>query len=108
MNEVTVLQKLLLPSDTDWDIIGVEINESESVIIVDVSYNKSSVLHEECEYSIYDYRPCRLWRHLDLWQYKTYLRARIPRYSIQGKVVSLEVSWAAPKERITELLEKKR
>ena len=108
MNEVTVLQKLLLPLDKDWDIVGVEIQELESVIIVDVSYNKSSVLHEECEFSIYDYRPSRLWRHLDLWQYKTYLRARIPRYSIQGKIVSLDVSWADTKERITELLEKKR
>lgn len=108
MNEVTVLQKLLLPSDKDWDIVGVEIQESESIIIVDVSYNKSFVLHESKECPIYDYRASRLWRHLDLWQYKTYLRARIPRYSIQEKVVSLEVSWADAKERITELLEKKR
>ena len=45
-------------------------------------------------YSIYDHRPSRNWRHLDLWQYKTYIPARLPRYKDDiGFYHTIEVPW---------------
>jgi hypothetical protein len=44
-----------------------------------------------------------------MWQYKTYIKARIPRCKLpDGKYASVQVPWADAKERMTELLEKKR
>ncbi|MFI3269219.1 MAG: hypothetical protein SNJ09_04675 [Rikenellaceae bacterium] len=43
-----------------------------------------------------------------MWQYKTYICARTPRYTIDNKVVSIDVPWADIHDRMTELLEKKR
>lgn len=108
MKDREVLQHLLLPHNKDWDVVDIEFREEQSEIIVDINYNKTTVSQFGVSYPIYDYRPIRIWRHLDLWQYSTYLRARIPRYESFGKVVSAPVPWAQEHERITNLLEKKR
>ena len=51
----------------------------------------------------------RVWRHLDMWQYKTFIKARIPRCKIADrKYASVQVPWADAGERMTDLLEKKR
>ena len=44
----------------------------------------------------YDTRK-RTWRHLDIWQYKTYIHCEVPRLDCgDGKPVTAEVPWAAP------------
>ena len=45
-----------------------------------------------------EHSPECTWRHLDLWQCKTFITARIPRYLVDGKVVSLEVPCHNAKE----------
>lgn len=110
MNKTTeeVLESLLLPVGSDWKIANVNIDDSNECIYVDVKYDSDTVTVAGKRFPIFDLRPERTWRHLDLWQYKTYIRARIPRYKPEGKPISLEVPWADPLERITSLLEKKR
>ena len=71
MEEKDVLQQILLPTTKEWDIIGVKVNERNCEIFVDIGYNRSVVSVDSQDYPIYDYRPSRQWRHLDLWQYKT-------------------------------------
>ena len=45
--------------------------------------------------NIYDYAPVRQWRHLDILQYKTYIRARLPRVKdSSGKVITTSAPWA--------------
>jgi transposase len=57
---------------------------------------------------IHDYRKYRRWRHLDILQYKTFIKARIPRVKDKdGKVKSVPVYWAEEKERHTYLFEKR-
>jgi len=48
----------------------------------------------------------RSWRHLNFWQYATYLTARVPRVKGEdGKVTQVEVPWARPGSGFTALLE---
>ncbi|MFC4023514.1 helix-turn-helix domain-containing protein [Oceanobacillus longus] len=40
----------------------------------------------------------RTWRHLDFWQYRTILHARMPRVKCEscGKILTVEIDWARP------------
>ena len=49
----------------------------------------------------------RKWRHLDLWQYKTYIKASVPRIKTPEGIISMEVPWADNFSRISGLFEKK-
>ena len=62
---------------------------------------RDSVLVDGAEYPIRDFRHERRWRHLDLWQYKTILDARVPRYRVGGKVKSIDAPWALPTSRLS-------
>ncbi len=87
---------------------GCPFGRSES-IYVEVEYSKPDIVIAGKHFPIYDFRPERVWRHLDMWQYKTYIKARIPRCKLpDGKYASVQVPWADAGERMTELLEKKR
>lgn len=108
MNTQEILEHVLLPQGSPWRVESVDVDESQLSIYIDIKYNEPSVLSEGESYAIYDLRKMRTWRHLDLWQYKTYLRARIPRYKKGDKVISIDVPWAEVSERMTELFEKKR
>ena len=108
MCDKEILQSILLPMSSEWEVTKVKVDESTESIYVYVHYTSIDVLRNGIHYSIYDHRPLREWRHLDLWQYKTYICARIPRYIIDSKVVSLDVPWSDVHNRMTELLEKKR
>jgi len=56
---------------------------------------------------IYDHAPERTWRHLDSCQFKTYLKARVPRVHCEEHgVKTVRVSWAEPKSRFTLLFER--
>ena len=104
-----ILQNLLLHNDNNWEIETVTCNDDDEEIRVKLHYRWKSVTVQSGTYPIYDYRHERNWRHLDLWQYKTYLDASIPRYKdSEGKVVSVEVPWALPNSRMSWLMEKKR
>lgn len=104
-----ILKKLLLPRAESWNIDNVEVNETAEEIHVFLTYDRGVVVDKGIEYPIYDFRHERIWRHLDLWQYKTFIHAAIPRYRNScGNIVSIEVPWAGATDRISELLKKKR
>jgi len=103
-----ILKNLLLPNNDDWEIAEVTCDDDAEEIHVTLRYVLSDVVIAGKHHPIYDYRQERNWRHLDLWQYKTFIDARIPRYWDKGNIVSVEVPWALPKSRLTGLMEKKR
>jgi len=107
-NVQDILASLLLPEDSDWQVESFEKNEANESIYVKVRFSKPEVTVAGMKFPIYDFRPERTWRHLDLWQCQTYITARIPRYRVDGKIMSLEVPWADAGERMTSMLEKKR
>jgi transposase len=103
-----ILEKILLPVSKGWEISGVSIDETIQEIYVDLKYVDKTVIVDSVEYPIYDHRKERSWRHLDLWEYKTFLRARVPRYKHESGIKTIDVPWADEVERMTYLLEKKR
>ena len=103
-----ILEKILLPINSDWAISDVRVDEFLEEIYVVLSYKLPHIEADGNSYCIYDHRPERRWRHLDLWQYKTFISARLPRYKDEkGFYHSIEVPWAEPNEQMTVLLEKK-
>lgn len=107
-NTKEILSKILLPINSDWDIISLKVNEEEEKIEVELAYKPPNIEVNGKRYGIYDHRPKRTWRHLDLWQYKTYISASLPRYKDEhGFYHSIEVPWAETGEQMSILLEKK-
>jgi transposase len=104
---VKSLEKLILPVSAGWEITDINIDDKSSEVNVTLSYTDGDYKHAGSVYKIYDYRPSRKWRHLDLWQYKTYIEAQVPRIETKSGIVSIEVPWADDFERITGLFEKK-
>ena len=101
------LEKLLLPVRAGWEITNIEVDDKVCEVYVTLSYTDGDYKHGGTVYKIYDYRPLRKWRHLDLWQYKTYIEAQVPRIETDSGIVSIEVPWADDFERVTGLFEKK-
>jgi len=109
LNEKDILKKILLPVNTDWEVSEIETNECSEEIYIKLRYRFDYVEDNSIRYPIYDHRQERKWRHLDLWQYKTYLVAQLPRYKDdRGNFKTVSIPWAAEYERLTVLLEKKR
>lgn len=103
-----ILEKLLLPISEGWELEDLVVDEKTAEIKVYVRFSLDKVRINGFETAIYDYRTDREWRHLGLWQYKSYICCKIPRYKdSDGKVKTLDVPWAEPHERISWLLEKK-
>jgi len=121
-----ILNKILLPLNSSWKIDDVQLKESTDEVFVELKYDLPytctmyevrSIEVDSRRYGIYDHRPSRLWRHLDLWHYKTFISARLPRYKDEKgfylyfvrstKYHTIDIPWAEPSEQMTVLLKKK-
>jgi hypothetical protein len=78
--EKEILENLLLPPNKEWGISSIKTDEQNEEVFVELQYLQDPVEDNGKSYPIYDHRKSRQWRHLDLWQYKTYLVAELPRY----------------------------
>jgi hypothetical protein len=111
MNPITekqILEQILLPLNTFWEVSEVKTNERSEEVQVFLRYCLDYVEDKGVRYPIYDYRKERKWRHLDLWQYKTFLVAQLPRYKDdKGNFRTISIPWSDEYERMTTLLEKK-
>ena len=102
-----ILVKLLVPMDNEWEVERVDYSECNFMIHVYLRYTRVTVHVNGMNLKIWDYRPEREWRHLDMWQCQTFIHASIPRYKdAEGKPQSIEVPWAESRNRITDLLKK--
>ena len=99
----------LLDLGTDWIIEKVEFDEDTKEIDIYARFNLESYKEKNGDSynGIYDYRDYRRWRHLDILQYKCFIKAKIPRLiDKDGKIKSLDVTWADPGLRHTFLFER--
>lgn len=97
----------LLGLTEDWKVSSVDlVLEASSVRIVveHVGKTRCPVCQAACP--VYDHAEERLWRHLDTMQFMTFVACRIPRVNCKEHgVKQLEVPWAGPKSRFTEMFE---
>jgi hypothetical protein len=103
-----ILEKIFLPLDSSWKIAGTSLDAFSSEISIELKYDLPYVEVDGERYKIYDFRPLRRWRHLDLWNCPTFITARLPRYKDgSGCYRTVEVPWADSGEQMTDLLKKK-
>ena len=102
----------LLNYGNDWAVKNIEKDEKNLMINIYIEYTRENVLlienEQEMIYKIYDYSPLRTWQHLRLFEYKTYIHCRVPRYEKhtngdKKNVKTLTVPWADPKVSYTRL-----
>ena len=86
----------------EWTVVDVELRECDpgpDELHVFVERTPGHALRcPRCGgmHGVYDTRE-RTWRHLDIWQYKTYIHCKLPRLDCgEGGPVTAEVPWAAP------------
>jgi hypothetical protein len=104
----TILEKIIIPIQDGWKLSKLAIDEEKLEVHVYLYFEPKKYKIEDFEYDLYDDRTERKWRHLDLWQYKTFIYCNLPRYKDSNNTVkTIEIPWAEPYERMTWLLEKK-
>ena len=107
MDSIDLLNKLLDLGE-DWVVKDIVVNSNFKEIDIFVEYAKATgicpVTKEESK--IYDLRPTRRFRHLDLFEYKTYINACLPRViNKRSEVNTIELSWAGDRVGYTYLFE---
>jgi transposase len=99
----------LLGFGPDWGVASIELIDGGSVVELALEHRREGGV--ECPgcgavVPLHDHARERKWRHLDMLQYETRIRARIPRCDCQEcGVRQIEVPWAAPNARFTLLFE---
>lgn len=100
---------LLLGIKSPWQVRRVDLQLAASRVEVDVEHDaESAVVCPECRRACprYDHAPQRQWRHLDVMQFATIIRARVPRCQCPTHgVVTAQVPWAEPHGRFTLMFE---
>lgn len=100
---------LLLGIKSPWQVRRVDLKLVANRVEVDVEHDSAAaVTCPECGRSCarYDHAPQRQWRHLDVMQFATIIRARVPRCQCpEHGVVTVHVPWAEPRGRFTLMFE---
>lgn len=100
---------LLLGIRSPWQVRRVELQLQANRVEVDVEHDAdAAVACPQCGRSCarYDHAPTRQWRHLDVMQFATIIRARVPRcHCPEHGVVTVQVPWAEPHGRFTLMFE---
>ncbi len=95
---------LILDFGDDWMVIDIEVDSKDNIVYLDLKYiGKAYYDPDSMEPApLYDHSEMREWRHLDVLQYKTYVRCRIPRIKGKdGKVKQIRLDWSAKHDRHT-------
>jgi transposase len=100
----------LLSLPSYWVVEQIEHNSMTDEVFIYVKFNvkgyKASPGKEF--YGLHDYNSYRTWRHLDILQYKTYIKAKLPRIKdIEGNIKTIKPPWANLSDRSTYLFEKR-
>jgi len=108
MNELTLFTTALGLSEP-WEVVDIKFSKEEGRLDLRIDFVKGakftcpSCEGKECE--IHDTRE-RTWRHLNFFQYETYLHARVPRIKCKrGGIKQVEVPWSRAGSGFTLLFE---
>jgi transposase len=106
---VTAHYALLLGIKSPWQVRRVDLKLAANRVEVDVEHDGEAALAcPQCgrPCARYDHAAQRQWRHLDVMQLATIIRARAPRCQCpEHGVVTAQVPWAEPHGRFTLMFE---
>jgi transposase len=104
------LYEQILGLEEPWRVERVELDaEAQRVDVVVTHEDGVRWSCPDCQRALpcYDHSEERTWRHLDTCQFKTFLRARVPRVACpEHGVVQVAIPWAEPRGRFTMLFER--
>lgn len=104
MNITEDFFNLILDFGDDWVITDVEADHLKHEVYFELEYK--SDYYEDPDTlepaKLYDHTEKRMWRHLDILHYKSFVRCRIPRVRRgTGKVKQIAIGWAGKHDRHT-------
>ncbi|MEA1872909.1 MAG: hypothetical protein U9N51_00570 [Bacteroidota bacterium] len=95
---------LTLNFGDDWVVTELDTDHKEKEVFIYLEYN--SDIYEDPKTlepaRLYDHCEMREWRHLDILDYKSYIRCRVPRVKCNdGKVRQISLGWSNQHDRHT-------
>ena len=100
---------LLLGIKTPWQVVRADLKLQEKKVEIAVEHDRAGqVACPQCGRACprYDHTAERQWRHLDVMQFTTIIRARVPRCQCpEHGVVTAATPWAEPSGRFTVFFE---
>lgn len=108
MNSLNEHYRDLLGLDESWTVSKVDLQLEESSVVIELTHRGGPLTCPECAGSCgkADTAPARVWRHLDTMQFKTEIRAAVPRCRcVQCGVKTVAVPWAGKHSRFTLMFE---
>jgi transposase len=88
----------------DWVIDEIDANHYKKEVYLKMRYCNDKYFDpdSEQECKLYDHAPERIWRHLDLWDYKSYIICSLPRIiNSERQVKTIRLGWADKHDRHT-------
>ena len=108
MNDLNQHYRTLLGLDDSWKVDNVELDLAASQVSIELSHTGGELCCPECNEpcSRADTAPKRTWRHLDTMQFRTEIKAGVPRCKCkQCGVKTIAVPWAGKHSRFTLMFE---
>ena len=103
LNELPKFFEQILNISEPWKIVKVE--EEKNIVHIHIDFKKGTKFEYNGKmYTAHD-TVKRSWRHLNLFQYETYLHARVPRIKTDEGTKTIEVPWARKNMGFTLLFE---
>jgi transposase len=104
-NMIYEMFKVALQLEEPWKLMHVEFDDKEDAWHLFLDFERGSTFAcPVCgtESKAYD-AEVKKWRHLDFWNWKTYIHARVPRTNCGDckKVTQVPVKWSRPLSRFT-------
>jgi transposase len=111
MNREIDFMNLILDFGDEWIVESVEVNYKEKEVTLHIKHESGGYYEDpETKESIklYDHSTARTWRHIDIMEYKCYVKGRVPRIRrSDGKVKQISLGWADAFGRHTYHFERK-
>lgn len=108
MNDLNMHYSELLGLDGSWRVDDVDLDLANNQVVICLSHCGGRLTCPECsgDCSQADCAPERTWRHLDTMQFKTELKAKVPRSRCSKcGVKTIAVPWAEKHSRFTWMFE---
>ena len=108
MNSLNEHYRDLLGLDESWTVSDVDLQLEDNSVVIELAHRGGPLTCPECQISCgkADTAPARSWRHLDTMQFKTEIRAAVPRCRCaQCGVKTVAVPWAGKHSRFTLMFE---
>lgn len=103
---LTLLLQLRLP----WQISRIDIDVAREEVHVFVNHEIGRLPCPTCGEAclVEDHADERTWRHLDMWQAKTFIHAKMPRTNCpKHGILRVAVPWSEPNSRFTMAFEER-